>query len=108
MNYKLAKQLRDAGFPQKESTGKKICTYRGGADHSCSEDFCLKDEITIPILEELIDACGDRFSYVKQFDDSSGFVAREKGQSGFHEEIGKTPTEAVAKLWLKLNEKDEK
>lgn len=104
MNYELAKQLKDAGFPQGDKTGKMFCTYKGNNDHHCSEDFCLKPEITIPTLEELIEACGTQLDYI----DNQWTKWVVYGDSTEDKTVdikfeGKTPTEAVAKLWLELN-----
>jgi len=105
MNYELAKQLKDAGFEMSED-----CQCDNGE----------------PTLSELIDACGDGFGelckvekgrYVnpknlkellnieweayptaEEFNKHSDC---EVGCCGM--ELGKTPEEAVAKLWLELN-----
>lgn len=91
MNYELAKQLKDAGFPH---------TW-------CSEDdcSCLSTEgnhtFCYPTLSDLIQVCGD------------GFVSLNKGMFpnqwmclGNGVQIGgSSPEEAVARLWLALNKK---
>jgi hypothetical protein len=102
MNYELAKELKDAGFPQ-------ITTPEPTFDFPTS--------VYVPTLEELIESCGD-----------SVLMWEEKGSwravkylviantcAPFYEwavedefnELGlqKTPSEAVAKLWLCLNQK---
>jgi hypothetical protein len=90
MTYKLAKQLRDTGFPYK--------------DPSVTDVEWDKDFFIVPDLSELIEACGDLF-----FDSlincgemgwkATTFVNHMNGQ------IGNTPEEAVAKLWLALNQR---
>lgn len=97
MNYELAKQLKDAGFPQKH------------------EPFCVKIPMELdtlgnqiryfmPSLSELIEACGDRLQALERT--GLGWRAlvspiRESAM-GIH---GLTPEEAVANLWLKIHEK---
>ena len=52
MNYKLAKQLKEAGFPQKVRNGNVYHPTIFEADI---------DAIYFPTLEELIEWCGDKF-----------------------------------------------
>lgn len=88
MNYELAKELKDAGFESKHS----------------SEDakYPDKDGYVPPNLSELIEACGERFGELYRFPQS--WSAEEYGNSGV-EGNGSTPEEAVARLWLALNNK---
>jgi len=94
MNYKLAKQLKDAGFESKDSA---LVSY--------SESD--KDGYVIPHLSELIEACGDRFISVRRnvFKDTWYATALPEKFFGRVPQAKdcKTPEEAVAKLWLKLN-----
>ena len=107
MDYKLAKQLKDAGFPIDRNWMVK--------DPQALADIFLPD--LAPTLEELIDACEDNFlglhkTYTGQYtfewyadththecdcgkDNCNGF--------NWEHENGKSKKEAVAKLWLKLN-----
>ena len=111
MNYKLAKKLKDAGFPQKgENYWRckcKECT--GGDEEKCK---CSDNEyVYVPTLEELIDACGEKnivlwgckkdnyYASISSYDHIEGTEKMIEAQT-----YGKTPTEAVAKLYLKLNE----
>ena len=93
MNYELCKQLKDAGFPQKD------------------RPFCVSTEMEIdekgeqvrcymPSLSELIEACGKEFDYLR---DWSEYWLAVSG--GGLEGQGSTPEEAVTKLWLALNKK---
>jgi len=90
MTYELAKQLKDAGFP-------------GG------EDWAMKDNGSnlyyIATLSELIEACGDDFILLMHStnlpENDAWVVWKKTGGMTF----GKTPEEAVAKLWLELNRK---
>lgn len=104
MNYELAKQLKDAGFPQK---GSGICQKHeqvysmhliSDPDYHYCDDFAY-----IPTLEELIEACLEGGKCIQLNMDAKGCGAW-MGNNHFkeHYEEGSTPTEAVAKLWLSL------
>lgn len=83
--YKLAKKLKDAGFP------------------SCREaySFDSKETLPDPTLSELIEACGKDVGELMQSRDCSYWVVNDmKGKVSIKAEF---PDEAVAKLWLKLN-----
>ena len=95
MNYELAKELKDAGFPQSEPNGFPGILNPDG-----------DTTVYYPTLEELIEACGD----------SSISLAKwgKKWQAGYHDKwgecngpegSGETPEEAVANLWLAINKK---
>lgn len=88
MDYALAKQLKDAGFPQ-NGRGDTLSTERAFVDEKHMAYF--------PSLEELVEACGAKFKNFRRKGD--GWWADSK----HHMSKGKTPTEAVAKLWLALN-----
>ena len=112
MKYELLQKLKDAGFPSKHPivTGSK--DYYESGEH-----------VSVPTLEELIDACGDYFALfgpkcsLKRTEDSdfgeifiderdlTEWVAR--GESNEIEGLGETPEEAVAKLWLALQKNKE-
>ncbi|HEY5234706.1 MAG TPA: hypothetical protein VIJ14_00900, partial [Rhabdochlamydiaceae bacterium] len=87
MKYKLAKELKDAGFTQNQNEQPRQI---GEKD---------METVSLPTLFELIEACGDRFaSLIRHAKD--GFEA--KGWKSLDEEsfgVGATPEEAVAKLW---------
>ena len=88
MNYKLAKRLKDAGFPQK-----------------------LASMVSNPPLEALIEACGKDFKELSYDETSlmwfassySGLEVENAEQKNKDIEGCKTPAEAVAELWLLLN-----
>lgn len=96
MTYELAKQLKDAGFPFKIATA--------GGEYF--EDGQPQYKYLRPTLEELIEACGERFSELHSYSDGT-WQAKSRGSStseeGWHDVMDKTPTEAVAKLWLALS-----
>ncbi len=98
MNYKLAKELKDARFPK--------------------DAFLLGEDIEttsfIPTLEELIEACAIDSSPIL-FQSKEKWYASDWGGTGFGDLWiddhlyclceGATPTEAVARLWIALNKK---
>lgn len=116
ISYKLTKQLKKAGFPVIDYTVRPLVSSKG------KEYFGFIS----PTLSELIEACGDKFTNLLKgketfnpldmiglrMSDSYEWHAIAKyegGDSGFNDVRGhgKTPEEAVAKLWLGLNQ-DEK
>lgn len=127
MNYELAKQLKDAGFPQRSgfhASNAENCNCKTkGLATSCHLAY-------IPTLSELIEACRENFESLCRVPDGQ-LVNGETGKSigvmwraypsdtAYYEELkgdcqkeccgdylASTPEEAVAKLWLALNEKD--
>lgn len=120
MTYELAKQLKDAGFPQNEAE-KYWIEYIGfphkvGIKRSIvdKEDYTVNAglAIAIPTLSELIAACGDGFAGLNYYSSMGWWEAFEKlyyGASDDDEIVvkGSNPEEAVAKLWLALNKKND-
>ena len=110
MNYKLAKRLKNAGFPQIVNSDRFESHYFKGKLSPKTIDFrgleiLGKDTVLIPTLSELIEECiikDRRFelqqSWVKgwyaQSIDNSGYIIQGNGED---------PEEAVAELWLTLN-----
>lgn len=93
MNHELAKKLKDAGFKSSKNFGgeQKLLIY---ADEA---------EWMSPTLSELIEACGDRFfALYRQYPERN---YRADAWKGDEKALGSTPEEAVANLWLALNEK---
>lgn len=89
MNYELAKELKDAGFRP------DIYLYE-----------VTREVGNAPTLEELIEACGDQFYSLVFALDNDWRAFSEKDQwNTVATADGKTPTEAVARLWLALNKK---
>jgi hypothetical protein len=110
MNYELAKQLKDAGFPQNTDNQVLHPFFCTGWDkgNKCTK----KDQCTVPTLSELIEACGGEFLDLSTIEgkdyvwEACGkyYCCDEHGEGRKFGE-GKTPEEAVAKLWLELNKK---
>lgn len=111
MDYQLAKELKEAGFPQKFKCGSWYYSHDGevmgyitrvlGNMDDVHED---DGDIVKPTLSELIDACGDEFIALSKLGDlwwcaTDGSPVRMMGIKG------QTPEEAVARLWLALNQK---
>lgn len=98
INYELAKELKDAGFPQihvnyeTKGTATAMTRYYMG--------------VYYPTLSELIGACGDEFvELIKMNKEDDVNYGWEAGTDGYRI-VGNTPEEAVARLWLELNKKD--
>jgi hypothetical protein len=96
ISYELAKQLKEAGFPQ-EGNGNYHSAMAGEHD------------VYYPTLAELIDGCGNNFDYL-----SHDPRYQLRGKNGQHElwwatswsrkdAGGSSPEEAVARLWLALS-----
>lgn len=116
MEYELAKELKDAGFPQHSHL---TSAPNGGCPHWMDKKYhkfpnelpdcdCF---VAIPTLSELIEACGERCTYLWRT--VEGWATGEAQKRGDHAMFdanfcraeGKTPEEAVARLWLGLNRK---
>jgi len=119
MNYELAKQLKDAGFPQRSVD---MVSEKNIFPDECSTGygFKLDDKCYKPTIEELIEACGEDFNYLERYGGGDRWICVKWKPYRFEctdgltrkgclwEEQspwGYTPTEAVAKLWLELNKK---
>jgi len=101
MNYELAKELKDAGFPQDGHFGiDAVGTVGCIGDHPAKLPLIVK----APTLSELIEACGER-SFILNAARTRGHRNSWYAEAGGVEAIGPTPEEAVARLWLALNKK---
>lgn len=118
ITYTLAKKLKEAGFPQPEvPTGGHYNSWVIQNTHGevyveikdkepvvirVFPGMCYARELVyIPALSELIEVCGD----IKLFVSKSGESIADTSM-GFIPQMGKTPEEAVANLWMALNKKD--
>ena len=107
ISYKLAKQLKDAGFPQKELGTPKPpgCPHFGNLEHreALKKDLLARPGcdcyVYIPTLSELIEEIGYNNFWDLLRTGYGGWQARDNFG---HKEIGENPKEAVAKLYLKL------
>lgn len=101
MTYELAKQLKDAGFPQ---TGTHTKFFSGLDKLPVSvgfgyEPLAVEDSIYVPTLKELIEACGEKFGSLN----NNGSFWQANHSTKSIEGIGSTPEEAVANLWIELH-----
>ena len=109
MNYDLAKQLKDTGFPQSGNGffGTNSKTYA----EVKPRPFNSNKGAYQPTLEELIDACGKEFGELLRVYNYEGEIlsweAKQRHNPEKYIDIieveGITKEEAVAKLWLELN-----
>ena len=86
MNNELVKKLKEAGFPQDKNF--------------LSNDFV--NSVYEPTLSELIEACGSGFTHLNRESVKEWCAYDYNGYSP--DEPSSTPEEAVANLWLALNE----
>ena len=85
--------MQDARFPQ-SGAGKRVAPLDKLVVRR--EDFAY-----VPTLEELIEACGNRFEFLA----NNAQNWRARADNSIVEGEGSTPIEAVARLWLALNRK---
>jgi hypothetical protein len=94
MDYTLAKELKDAGFPQHRDCTANDCFNTQG------QDACA------PTLSELIEACGDISMSLGKYTEGAYPEGRKSyAWYGPAHGSGMTLDEAVARLWLALNKK---
>ena len=121
-NYKLAKQLKDAGFEY----GNKLHTaIKKDNSPRLIGDNPDEEYILVPTLSSLIEACGKEFRKLQYFTiaNNNGEIIEvdtwyADGRTSHHPVPignindlnvtgkGTTPEEAVAKLWLELNKNE--
>ena len=108
MTYETAKKLKDAGYSQEDPRMTPITLTNENVNEFL---FKAKGDCYIPTLSELIDACGDEFLYLARQEPHPafhkfGFSAYSTNPEEYKDvAYGKTATEAVAHLWLALNDK---
>ena len=110
MDYKLAKQLKEAGFPQ-EGEGEYLLSDKGFNGGGPGTGY---EGAYVPTLSELIEAC---MKFIKEegslMSSYNPFMSINKrfwvcvdGKNGIvAESVGKEYEIAVAKLYIKLNKK---
>lgn len=99
MNYEIAKQLKDNGFPQREAIIHQV--VRSKEERAAA--------VYMPTFEELIAATPslDSLAYLKNGIQGGNWVATVHYEdTSYTEKYGSTPSEAVANLWLALNAKE--
>lgn len=122
MDYKLAKELKDAGFPQTSDEGREsenVDVFIEPSGTLCRRWNAVEfPAYRIPTLEELIEACRKEKHFVSVGE--SGHVPeeweakiecweryQEPGDDVREFKVGSTPQIAVAKLWLALRGKQQ-
>jgi len=102
MNYTLAKQLKDAGFPQKENGDNFDSMVAEGYPATLAIEFATKN-VTYLTLSELIEACGDGLDNIRNLGNNWLCNYNDEMIDADISSEGKTPEEAVAKLYIELN-----
>jgi hypothetical protein len=91
ISFELARKLKDAGFPQSELAR--------------AQEQAGYDYVSMPTLATLIETCGEGFGALGREADwwvACEYVSEHGTWENAHE--GETPEDAVARLWLSLNE----
>lgn len=116
MNYELALELKNNGFPMNKS--RKIDAIGTENDHQTGEMYApeeIEDSVLFPILSELIEACGDRLRKIKHSPKNKKFPWIVQGFGNVETVDGRKMAEkdikianislevAVAVLWLEIN-----
>jgi hypothetical protein len=94
MNYQMAKQLYDAGFPQGGNGSWLLPPSQLVSRRS--------DRVYEPTLSELIVACGPAFASIVRHADGTFRASGTGGAARWHDVVSASPEEAVARLWLAL------
>lgn len=115
MNYELALKLKEAGFPQLGSgrellLDKPLLESDETVTSMSRERYCTSNiernkhgvDVYAPTLEELIEACQPELLVKRSPTINPFWEAYKENGKGFNG-AGITPTEAVAHLWLALN-----
>ena len=104
MAYELAKELKDAGFPQPAFDFKGVVLFAEYGEPVDTQAYA-------PVLSELIEACGTNFGGLVRLSEGAWNAATPVIDTGMSygepstEVEGSAPEEAVARLWLALNVK---
>ncbi len=98
MNYELAKELKEAGFRSQSLV--MICPHGMTDDVTEILEECKYSKVPLPSLSELIEACRGSFGALMVGPGLGLWTAKGNGI----EIHSKTPEEAIARLWLVLNQ----
>jgi len=105
MTYETAKKLKDAGFYQgEEGMSAQTMWHPDYLDNgSIPKDLV----VYVPTLSELIEACGDGLGVfrINNTESSAWKQSNDPDDPCKWVALDKTPEEAVANLWLALNDK---
>ena|SRR3990167_8837248 len=109
MNYELAKRLKEEGFPFKEiKVGYSLPPHWECFDFNPEgKEELGAQHFYMPTLRELIEACGEIFCGIHRLQIGGwiAFIYDIEDSTRQVEAKGSTPDEAVANLWLILNQK---
>lgn len=124
MNFKLTKELSGAGYPQKgrgsfallekQNKETQLNEVEAGNLAACG---WIKEFYYVPLLSELVESLGEMFVLLSQIGifNAEGDPSRTEplywSADGIRDRVkwdvvsrdGKTPEEAVARLWIALN-----
>ena len=100
MNYKLAEQLKEAGFPQ--DTRHFFGFIEAHKDWEL-DNGDMSDSVACPTFSELIEECGNKFYWITRRREKEWYAVGDDGKKSHGTVRGNSPEEAVAKLWLKLH-----
>lgn len=118
IKYDLALALKNAGFPQDLKYSFTHYSVIGNQTPLCDCDYRFDNEheqyVKIPTLSELVEACGDKFGALTQYDKQKGegwFASGHKiiwdsDENGYICVKEETPEIAVANLYLEINSKE--
>jgi hypothetical protein len=104
LKYELVLKLKEAGFPQREDHHNRLGDIIGFSDTGVPIQAV---RAYTPTLSELIEALGDENDftlYIRNKIWRAVLIDRQKGITILGAD-GSTPEEAVALLWLELNNK---
>ena len=109
MTYETAKKLKDAGYSQEDPRMTPVSITNENVNEILHDALMkMKRDCYIPNLSELIEACGEGFDALGKCKDDGmskivdGWVAVDENNV---RAWGATPEEAVASLFLRLNDK---
>lgn len=103
LDYELAKQLKDKGWPQTFKEGASYYDKSGKfCESACSEyNHDLDWDTAVPTLEELIEATPKLSTLRRTGMEADGTWACDTVD--YPDVYGATPSIAVARLWLALH-----
>ena len=117
MDYKIAKKLKEAGFPQPiiDESSEDDFLFDDGYCHSHYElQIGKNNPVFNPSLSQLIEACEEYFAGLDKTLktlNSLGlciWIAKPVDEKKYKKRIGNTPEEAVAGLWLEIYDRPPK
>ncbi len=104
MDYELALELKNAGFPQDLENQSCRCAFKEERVAPETETFShhIHEAVYVPTLSELISECGYTMTYLWRGSDENDERCWHAGNFSLNGS-GATPEIAVAKLWLALH-----